>query len=177
MKAFQQNLLIALALSLCALCAFQWYGQARQRNQLDQLTDLYNQKTAAVQEYTNSIRNLEHEVGQMDASITELKGTTKSNDETILSQRGELSRLAAESAVLTNEIAQYKQALDTAQAKLKEAYDGIGKQNDAIKELTAQRDDFLKKYNDSVTDRNQIVNKYNELAARFEKLQSGNGKP
>ena len=34
MKNFQQNLLIVLALGLCGLCVYQWYGQtaAAERN-------------------------------------------------------------------------------------------------------------------------------------------------
>ena len=74
---------------------------------------------------------------------------------------------------MTNEITQYKQAVDSLESKLKEAYDGINRQNTAITNLIAQRDDFVKKYNDEVNDRNGIVAKYNELAKQVEKLQSG----
>ena len=34
-----------------------------------------------------------------------------------------------------------------------EAYDGIKKQNGALKELTAQRDEFVQKFNDSIKER------------------------
>ena len=36
----------------------------------------------------------------------------------------------------------------------------------------AERDDAIKKYNDSVTDRNAVVEKYNDLVERFKKLQA-----
>ena len=170
MKSFQQNLLLVLALSLCGLCAYQWYAQTLQRTDFSKLNDLVNQKTAAIQEYTNSINALQHQVAQMDDSISGLRGTIKTNEDTMLAERRELNRLAAENDGLTNQTAQYKQAMDTLQTKLNEAYDGINKQNDAIKELTAQRDDFVKKYNDSVTDRNDIVAKYNDLAAKVAKM-------
>jgi uncharacterized coiled-coil DUF342 family protein len=55
---------------------------------------------------------------------------------------------------------------------LKEAYEGIARQNESLTNLVAQRDEFVKKFNDSVNDRNDIVAKYNELAAQIEKLQS-----
>ena len=57
--------------------------------------------------------------------------------------------------------------------QLKEAYDGIRKQNEAMKELVAQRDEFVKKLNDSVKERNDVVAKYNDLAAQAAKLQGG----
>ena len=61
------------------------------------------------------------------------------------------------------------------EAKLKDAYAGIEKQNEALTNLVAQRDDLVQKYNDEVKDRNDIVAKYNDLAKQFEKLQSGSG--
>ena len=58
-------------------------------------------------------------------------------------------------------------------AKLKDAYDGIDKQNETITNLIAQRNDLVQKYNDEVKDRNDVVAKYNELAAQVKKLQGG----
>ena len=176
MKNFQQNLLIILALCLCALCAWQWYGQTVQRSEFDKLNAITNHKSALIQDYTNSIETMQHQIGQMDASLTELKGTVATNNETILAQRRELNQLDAQNSALTNDIVQYKQAMDTLESRLKEAYDGIKKQNDALKQLAGQRDEFVKKYNDIVIERNTVVSNYNDLAARFQKLQSGASK-
>ncbi len=176
MKTFHQNLLMVLALCLCALCAWQWYGQTLQRIQVEELKQTASQKLALIQDYTNSIQTMQHQIGQMDAHITELKDTVKTNDQTILAQRRELNQADADNAALTNEIVQYKQAVDTLEAKLKDAFDGIQKQNDAIKQLAGQRDEFVKKYNDLVIERNTVVSNYNDLAARLEKLQAGGGK-
>jgi chromosome segregation ATPase len=176
MKNFHQNLLIALVLCLCALCAWQWYGQTVQRTEFDKLNAIANQKSALIQGYTNSIETMQHQIGRMDASITELKETVATNHETILAQRRELNQLDAQNSALSNDIVQYKQAVDTMEARLKDAYEGIKKQNDALKQLAGQRDEFVKKYNDIVIERNTIVSNYNDLAARFEKLQSTGGK-
>lgn len=173
MKNSQQNLLIVLALGLCGLCAWQWYVQTVQRNHLDELNRIANEKTAHIQEYTNSIQTMQYQIGQMDAHISELKDTVKSNLEVIVGQRQELNRLETDNLALTNNIAEYKQAVDTLNGRLKEAYDGVKKQNDAIQQLVTQRDGFVKKYNDMVTERNNVVSNYNDLAARFEKLKSG----
>ncbi len=63
--------------------------------------------------------------------------------------------------------------MDTLEAKLKDAYAGIDKQNETITNLIAQRNDLVQKYNDEVKDRNDVVAKYNELAEQVKKLQGG----
>jgi len=171
MKNFQQNLLIALALGLCLLCAFQWHGQTVQREQINQLNQISYDKSLEIQRHTNSIAAMEHQLSQMDGQITELKGMLKTNEQTVLDQKRELNKLEAQSEALTNEISQYKEATAGLEAKLKDAYDGVKKQNEAIKQLVIERDDFVRKYNDSVNERNTIVGKYNELVGQMEKLQ------
>jgi ABC-type transporter Mla subunit MlaD len=49
---------------------------------------------------------------------------------------------------------------------------GLNQQNEAITNLVAQRDDFVKKYNDSVKTRNEVVSKYNDLVNQLQKQQS-----
>ena len=56
---------------------------------------------------------------------------------------------------------------------MKDAYADLQKQNDSLTNLVAQRDEFVKKYNDEVQDRNNVVAKYNDLATQMEKLQAG----
>jgi uncharacterized coiled-coil DUF342 family protein len=41
-----------------------------------------------------------------------------------------------------------------------------------LKELVAQRDEFVTKYNDSVKERNDLVAKYNSLAEQVRKALS-----
>ncbi len=171
MKNFHQNLLIVLALALCILCAYQWYGQTLQRNEMAKQGQLLNQQLLAIQGCTNTISTLQGQLSQMDARLTELRGTIATNDQLILTQKRELNRLEAANQSLTNQIAEYKLAVEQLQAKLKEAYDGVKKQNDAISNLVAQRDEYVKKLNDSIKDRNDIVAKYNTLATRLEQSQ------
>jgi hypothetical protein len=45
-----------------------------------------------------------------------------------------------------------------------------------MKELVAQRDEFVKKFNDEMKDRNDVVNKYNDLVRQVEKNQAASGK-
>ena len=169
MKNFHQNLLIVLALGLCALCLYQWYDQTVERNHIEKLNQLLADKSTAMQGYTNSIATMNDEIARMDSSLTELKQTAKADNEIILGQKRDLNRLQLTSEVLTNQIAEYTNAVASLETKLRDAYDGIKKQNAAIQELTTQRDEFVQKLNDSVKQRNEIVNQYNELVKQVEK--------
>lgn len=175
MKNFQQNLLVVLALGLCGLCAFQWYEQTQQRNNINALNEMVFKKNLDIQNATNSVATLTQQVEQIDARLTDLKSTAATNEQLVAVQKAEIIKLQFTGEGLTNEIAQYKQAVDTFQSKLKDAYDGIGKQNETITNLISERDDLVKKYNGSVKDRNDIVAKYNDLAKQVEKLQSAGG--
>ena len=176
MRTLQQNLLIIVALSLCGLCVYQWYGQTLQRNALQKLEQTVYEKSAAIQGYTNSIRTMDDQITQMDARITQLKSEAKTNANLVIAQKGEINHLQATTDGLTNQVADYRSAVESLQGKLKAAYGGIQKQNEAMKELVAQRDEFVKKLNDSVKERNEIVNKYNDLVSQVEKNQTSSGK-
>jgi chromosome segregation ATPase len=172
MKNLQQNLLIVVVFSLCGLCVYQWYGQTLQRNEIQTLDQTVYEKSVAILGYTNSIRTMDRQIAEMDARITELKVAVKTNADLVNAQRRDLNQLQINSEGLTNIITQYKGAVTDLQTKLKEAYDGIQKQNEAIKELVSQRDELVKKFNDEVKDRNDVVNKYNELVRQVEKNQA-----
>jgi len=173
MKNFQVNLLIVLALGLCGLCVWQWKIQTVQRDEITTMNGMLYEKNAAIQGYTNSIASLNHQVSQMDARLTELKAVVATNEQLVISQKADLAELHFANLNLTNQITQYKIAVDTLEARLKEAYAGIDKQNATITNLIAQRNDFVQKYNDEVKDRNEVVAKYNDLAAQVKKLQDG----
>lgn len=171
MKNFQQNLLIILALALCGLCAWQWYEQTIQRDEIGTLNGIVYQKNADIQNDTNSIAVLNHQIEQMDVRITEIKSAAATNELLVVEQKREISKLEFNNLNLTNEVTQYKQAVDALQSKLKEAYADIGKQNETITNLVVQRDEFVQKYNGSVKDRNDIVAKYNDLVSQVQKQQ------
>lgn len=171
MKNVQQNLLIALALGLCGLCAWQWYFQTLQRHRVDKLDEMVYKQAADIQGYTNSIASRDAEIEGRQAQINELRQTLASNQNIITVQGRENLRLQISADTLTNEIAQYQSLTNLLAAKLTEAYDGIKKQNEAIAKLVAERDEFVGKFNDSVKSRNEVVEKYNDLVLQFKKLE------
>jgi chromosome segregation ATPase len=115
---------------------------------------------------------MDGKIAGMDQSIAQLNQELATNRLTLIAQERDIARLLALNDTLTNQIPQYTNAIATLEARLKDAYDGITRQNAAFKELTAQRDEFVKKYNDSVKDRNDIVAKYNDVVARLNQLLS-----
>ena len=176
MKNCHRNLLVALALALCGLCVWQWHDQIVQRNAIGALNQLVFQRDTAIQGYTNSLATLNHQVEQFDAQLTGLKQAAQTNAELIATQSRELTRLTFLNQSFTNQVAQYQQGVDSLEAKLKEAYAGITKQNDALKELAAQRDELVAKYNLALKDRNEVVGKYNDLVKQIQKAQADAGK-
>ena len=169
MKNFHQNLLILLALSLCGLCVWQWNGQTRQRNRIEALNQQLADKSTAIQGYTNSLATLNHQLEQMDARVTELKTTAATAEQVNLAQKRELARLQLTTEILTSQLVQYTNVVATLETKLQTLGEGVKNQNAALAELTAQRDDFVQKLNDSIRDRNAIVEKYNELVKQVDK--------
>jgi chromosome segregation ATPase len=176
MKNFQTNLLIVLALALCGLCVFQWYEQTVQRNEIQKQNQMLYERDDAIQKDTNSIANLTAQVNQMDARITEIKAAAATNEQIMVSQKAEIAQLLFQNETFTNEIAQYKSAVNEMAAKLKDAYAGIEKQNEAISNLVSQRDNLAQKYNEAVSNRNDVVTKYNELVKQVEKQSGDDGK-
>jgi chromosome segregation ATPase len=172
MKNFHQNLLICLALALCGLCAFQWCSQTVQRNEIGDLNHMVFQKNSVIQDDTNSIASLTRQMEEQDIHLTEIKTQLATNEQFMAAQKAEITRLQFANTGLTNEITQYKAAVDTLKTKLKDTYLGVEKQNETITNLVGQRDNLVKQYNDEVKDRNDIVAKYNALAAQVQKQQS-----
>ncbi len=171
MNKFLSNVLIVLALALCALCAWQWVVQTHQSTEIFGLTDVIYRKDEAIQKYTNSLHLSDVKIAQLDEQVRDLRNTVKTNEATILQQKRDIAKMEFTTVGLTNQVEEYKQALDAVQNRLKEAYAGIEKQNQVLKEVVAQRDDYISKLNDSTKERNDIVAKYNELVKTAEKMQ------
>ena len=173
MKNFQQTLLIILALALCGLCAWQWHVQTVQRTTIGDLNQMVFDRNASIQKYTNSITTLNGQVADMDSRITELKTVVATNQQIIVLQKAQIEQLQFQNEDFTNQIAEYKVAVNTLQSKLKDAYAGIDKQNVTITNLLSVRDDLVKKYDSLATNRNDIVLKYNALVKQEEGQQDG----
>ena len=175
MKNLLQNLLVFLSFGLCVLCAWQWYIQTLLHGQGEALQKTIFKQEAEIQVFTNSLKNSDAEIAGLSTRVNELKQAAMTNEQAALEQKREIVRLNKSSEVLSNEISQYKVIVDKLEAKLKEASEGIEKQNEAFKKLLAERDEAIQKYNDSMKERNALAEKYNNLVERFNKLQAAGG--
>jgi predicted RNase H-like nuclease (RuvC/YqgF family) len=173
MKNFQVNLLFFLSLALCGLCAWQWYIQTLLHRDGERLQEIIFEQAGEIQGYTNSMKNMDAEIAGLSARVNELKQAAMTNEQISLQQKQEISRLQGSNDVLGSQIVQYKDIVEKLEAKLKEASEGIAKQNESIKLLISERDDAIKKFNDSMKERNALVEKYNDLVERIKKLQAG----
>jgi len=165
MKNPLQTLLMSLALCLCALCTWQWYGQVLQRKAMTALAQVNYDESTAIQGYTNTINNMDHQIAQMDARLSDLRDTINSNTVTIVGLQQDNSRLNIV-------VDQYSNAVVVLQGQMKQANESIRRQNDAMKDLVSQRDGFVARLNESIKERNDIVTKYNELTKQLEQIQS-----
>jgi uncharacterized coiled-coil DUF342 family protein len=165
MQNFQRNLFILLAVALCGTCAYQWYLQANQLGKIETLNQSIYEKAAAIQTYTNSLKLRDDDISQLQDRVTQLKQTMVSNDSWALDEKRLVVRLKSDGDILSNAIVQYRGVVDDLTNKLDKAYTGE-------KELAAQRDEFVKKLNDSITAQNALTTKYNQLVDRFNQLQT-----
>ena len=172
MKKFHQNFLICLAIGLCGLCAYQWYVQSVQHGEIEKLAQSVADRNAALQDATNAVKNADHQIGHLDARLTDYKKDAETNAQIIAEQKRALLKLQVVNDRQAVELADYQKAVDNLTGKLKRAYGDIQKQNDNISQLVTQRDDLVAKYNASVKDRNDVVGKYNDLVKRIEKQQA-----
>jgi chromosome segregation ATPase len=175
MKNFHQNLLLFLSFCLCGLCIYQWYVLSTQRGTIDKLAHTVSAREGALLAASNTIRTADHQIAQMDADLAELQATNQTDRQRLDAQDRQLAQLQTELDARTNLVAEYTQTITALEAKLKDAYSGITRQNEALRQVAAQRDEFVAKYNAGVKDRNDIVAKYNDLVKQIEKQQAPSG--
>jgi chromosome segregation ATPase len=126
-------------------------------------------QSVAIQGYTNSLGIMDRQIAQMDARITELKETIRTNNTVWVATREENTRLLVQ-------IEQYSNAVGALQAQIKLANDSIHRQNEVIKNLVTERDEFVNRLNESIKERNEVVTKFNELVKRVEEMQEAQSK-
>jgi chromosome segregation ATPase len=171
MKKLLVNLLILLALALCGLCAYQWLRETEQRRLTESLYQTIYERERDIQGYTNSIRLLDRQVAQLDGQVTDLRRRDATNTDTIFLLRRETNRLDIINGGLAAQLDQYSNAVEGYKAQITNINEGIKKQNAALKDLVAERDEIFGRLNEMIKDRNKVVEDYNELVKRVEQMQ------
>jgi len=164
MQKILSNLLIFFAVSLCALCAFQWVRESRLRSELADLHHTVYLKLEAIQNLEAQLKRTAAEVTRLDGLRIELSGIIKTNKEEIQSLTKYSEKLEKESEAQKAQIAVYKEAVDKANENIKRQNEDIQRQNAEMKKLAEERNATVEKYN-------KLVEQYNDLVKQFEKLQ------
>src|SRR2546422_4320805 len=164
MQKFLSNLLIFFALSLCALCAFQWVRESHLRRDIADLQHTVYLKLDMIQNLELQLKQAKEEITRLDNIRIELSGIIKTNKEEIASLTKYSEKLEKEIEADKAQLAVYKQAVDKANESIKRQNEDIKRQNDEMKQLAADRNATVEKYN-------KLVEQYNELVKQFEKFQ------
>ena len=164
MQKFLSNLLIFFALSLCALCAFQWVRESRLRGEIAALQHTVYLKLDTIQNLEAQLKRSAAEVNRLDSLRVELSGIIKTNQEEIQSLTKYSEKLEKEIDANKAQLAVYKEAIDKANESIKRQNEDIKKQNEEMKQLATDRNATVEKYN-------KVVEQYNDLVKQFEKFQ------
>ena len=169
---FLTNLLIALAVALCALCTYQWMRETEQRKDIQSLNNTQFQLESEIQQHTNRIHHMDARIAELVNDVTRFQDILRTNENTIIELRNDVNLLENTNQWLQTQLDVYTNAFNQATNQLSEAYDNIKKQNDLIRQVARERDEFVTKLNQSVEERNRVVVQYNELVGKVEQIQT-----
>lgn len=179
MKSFLPNLLLALAIALCALCAVQWTREARLRRELVALQQIVRDKTQSEQTLQASLKRADAELARMDARNLDLKQTGQTNSQDIAALRQQLKQSASDAATLRAKLAEYTTAVERQNESIRRQNESLAKQNKdigesnaALKRLADERNAWVKKHDESVLKFNDLVRQYNALVKQLEAAQA-----
>lgn len=164
--------LALFALALCCLCAFQWTRETSTQAELAALRTQRFDLEERVQQHTNTIHQMDGRIAELTGTLNSLEATIHTNEIQLLELRTERSALVASNAAFSRQLESFAEAFSQATNRLNTAYDDIRKQNELISQVTAQRDDYVARLNDSIQRRNQIVTQYNDLVKKVEAYQN-----
>lgn len=162
MKTFLQNLLMLFALCLCGLIAFQWVRETDLRKKVQELTDTVHDKSEAIQNLQGTVRSDEAEIKRLDGLKNELTATVKSNLQQISQLDRDLRKATDENTRNEAIIANYKDAIKTANDNLLKQNEEIKKQNEQFMKLAEDRNALVQKFNSMSSNYNDLIIKWNK---------------
>lgn len=162
LKQFLTNLLIVLALALCALVAVQWVRESRLRQQLQNVLDSVQGKNQSMADLQEQLKRSEEHVQRIEKLRGELAQQLETNSATTLTLRNELDRLRTEAAQSKLSLANYKTMLERANQSIKQQNQDISQQNEELKSLATERNELAAKYNKLAKDFDELAKRWNE---------------
>src|SRR6476660_5965817 len=133
MKHFLQNLLIFLALCLCALIAVQWVRETDLRKSVQELKNVVHDKSEAIATLEVNVRRDKDEIQRLDNLRKQLSQTVKSNDTQIAALSKDLEKTSNEFQKAEKQMAVYKEAYERTSENLTNANKTIVEQNERMR--------------------------------------------
>ncbi|MGE3312731.1 MAG: hypothetical protein AB7O66_22405 [Limisphaerales bacterium] len=166
MKSLLVNLLIVLSLVLCGFNTLQWYREAKLHGRLEDLGEQLFKKSTEIQELQQTVQFHQDEIKRLENIRENFNDLVSSNRLVITTLEEEAQNLRRDVQVQTAKAAQvdqYKTAYEKANEGIVKANAVITEQNEKLKSLADDRNQFVERFNKLAVD-------YKTLAADYEKV-------
>src|SRR6266404_696371 len=139
MKNFLQNLLIFLALCLCALIAFQWVRETDLRKQMHKLTDTVHDRSQDILNLKSTVHHQESDIQNLTSIRDQFAAIIKTNEAEISRLSKDLDKSERDNKRLASDLEQYKIAFTNEMEQVKQGNAQIKQLGETINILAFQR--------------------------------------
>lgn len=163
------GILITLAVALCALSVFQWVDEARLRAGIEGERKEKRDVNVQLAEKDQLAKRYSDEISRLEGIRKDLDDSVKTNKAEVSHLKAELKRAELENSRATNQVVVYKDALEKANESIRQQNESVKQQNEAIKKIADDRAELAAKYNKLAEDYNKVVTDFNALVEQVKK--------
>ncbi len=175
MKTFLVNLLVLLALGLCAFNVIQWHREAALRARLSAFASEIENKSLENLRLQQTLDAQADEIRRVEAIRGALEDAGRSN-------RLEIRRLEEEASVLrvqlsnqtvrAEQLEQYRSAFEKANENLRIQNEIIAEQNGRLKQIADERNEIVGRFNRLAEDYKRLGDEYHRVLGLYTNLVS-----
>jgi chromosome segregation ATPase len=129
MNKFLPNLLFVFSMALCGLCIFQWVREGNLRKQIFEMNDEIHTNLVNIQSLRFAGQQDAETINRLEKLKDNLNGVISTNESKLKELDRLVDKLSRESINQKETIEKYKEAVLTANNRLKQQNDSIAKQN------------------------------------------------
>ncbi len=163
--------LIALALGLCGLAAYQWTRETTFRARIEALNQTNVVMRTLQNEAENKTIRYQAELANVEKARVDIVAENRTNKIRVGKLELEVSKLGANYFQATNLVTVFSNAVQQANQNIQIQNESIKTLNEEYKKLAADRNEVIKKFNALAEDSQKTVLEYNKLAKQFEDFQ------
>ena len=156
MSKLLQTVNFILALVLAGICLVQWRRERDYHAEIVKLDKTRQEQLITIAQNEKQIHGYQEDIADFKKRVEKMQASLEEQESVITSNRLQIARLDS----ITNQMAQ---AIDAWKKGVADRDEAIKKQNDSIRKLAGERDDMVKKYNALAKSQNEVVEKYNDL--------------